>query len=260
MPFITKDETVEKLTRKFKAQLIDLYIFIEDNHPLLLDLKKHGGRKMRFLGTTLIALFSVLGISSFSWAQGACMVSGLDGQATVLHDKDQPRPINKFKKIWPGDQVEIAKETTIQLNYLALGRVESWKGPALIIIEENGGHDQNNAQKPTIMDIGNLSTELKGSKLLNQQNTAGQIAIRGTRNSRYEDAPLNQQDKDKLLQIQTTYNKLLPQTSKGDVTADMYYLASLEVLGQKETMAKHIYKLLSMNGSNADLEEMLNAL
>ena len=215
---------------------------------------------MRFVTAMSIALISLLGFSTTSWAQGACMVSGLDGQATIIHDKEQSRPINKFKKVWPGDQLEIAKDTTIQLNYLALGRVENWKGPALIIIEDQGGRDQNNIQKPTIMDIGNLVTELKGSKLLNQQNTAGQIAIRGTRGSRYEDVSLNQQDKDKLLQIQTTYNKLLPQTPKGDVTADMYYLASLEALGQKETMAKHIYKLLSMNGSNIDLEEMLTGL
>lgn len=215
---------------------------------------------MRFVTAMSIALISLLGFSTTSWAQGACMVSGLDGQATIIHDKEQSRPINKFKKVWPGDQLEIAKDTTIQLNYLALGRVENWKGPALIIIEDQGGRDQNNIQKPAIMDIGNLVTELKGSKLLNQQNTAGQIAIRGTRSSRYEDIPLSQQEKDKLLQIQTTYNKLLPQTPKGDVTADMYYLASLEALGQKETMAKHIYKLLSMNGSNIDLEEMLTGL
>ena len=215
---------------------------------------------MKLFAAISIALISLLGFSGTSWAQGARMVSGLDGTATIIHEKEQPRLVNKFKKVWPGDQLEIPKDTTIQLNYLALGRVETWKGPARIVIEDTCGRDQNNIQSPTIVDIGNLSTELKGSKLLNQQNTAGQITIRGNRNFRYEDLPLNQQDKEKLLQLQTTYNKLLPQTPRGDVTADMYYLAGLELLGQKETMAKHIYKLLSMNGSNIDLEEMLNGL
>jgi len=215
---------------------------------------------MKFFLTTLITLFSLLATSASSWAQGACMVSGLEGQATVFHDQDQPRPINKFKKIWPGDQVEIGKETTIQLNYLALGRVENWKGPARILIEEQGGRDQMQVQQPTVSNIGNLTADLKSSKLLNQQNVAGQIAVRGARTSPVVNAPLGQQGKSELERIQTTYNSLLKKSSKNDATADMYYLAGLEGLGQKELMARHIHKLLSMNGSNVDLEEMLNAL
>lgn len=215
---------------------------------------------MKFCFAMFIALYAVLGISGFTWAQGACMVSRLEGQATVFHDKDQPRPVNKFKKLWPGDQLEIAKETTIQLNYLALGRIENWTGPARIVIEDQGGRDQNEIQKPTITNIGNLMADLKGSKLLNQQNTAGQIAIRGTRTSQTVDTPLDQQGKAELERIQTTYNGLLQKNAKGDVTAEMYYLAGLERLGQKETMARHIHKLLSMNGSNPELEAMLSGL
>jgi hypothetical protein len=213
-----------------------------------------------FFWASFIVLFSFISISTFSWAQGACMVSALEGQATIVRGQDQPRPVNKFKKLWPGDQLEIAKETTIKLNYLALGRVEQWNGPARIIIEDQGGRDQNNMQQPTIMEIGKLTADLKNSKLLNQQNVAGQIAIRGARTSQVVNAPLDQQGKNELRRIQETYDDLLRKNAKDDVTAEMYYLACLEGLGQKELMARHIHKLLNKNGSNADLEEMLNAL
>ena len=214
---------------------------------------------MKSFTAILIALFSLLGISGSSWAQGACMVSGLEGQATVLHGQDQSRPVNKFKKLWPGDQLEVAKGTSIQLNYLALGRVEQWQGPARILIEDQGGRDQNNVQRPTVTNIGNLTSDLKGSQLLNQQNAAGQIAVRGT-HTRHENEPLDKQGKEKLQQIQIKYQALSQKAAKGDITPDLYYLAGLEGLGQKETMARHIHKLLSGSGSNADLEEMLNTL
>lgn len=215
---------------------------------------------MKVLSIMLNAVIFVFCITTFSWAQGACMVSGLEGKAKVFHDKDQPRLINKFKKLWPGDKVEIDKEATIQLNYLAIGRVENWKGPARIFIEEQGGHDQNNVQQPTVTNIGNLRAELKNSKLLNQQNISGQIAVRGVRASHVVNAPLNQQGKNELERIQATYNSSLQKSSKNDVTADIYYLAGLEGLGQKELMVRHIHKLLSMNGSNPELEELLDAL
>lgn len=204
--------------------------------------------------------FIIFCIASRSWAIGACIVSGLDGEATVIHDKEQPRSISKFKKLWPGDTVDLANNATILFNYLAYGKVEKWHGPARIVIEEQGGSDQNKNQQPTITNIGVLAADLKNSRLLNQQNTAGQISVRGTRHARYENAPLDQQGNEKLQQIQARYLTFSQDAAQGDVAADLYYLAALESLGQKDTMARHIYKLLSMNGNNPELEEMLNAL
>jgi len=215
---------------------------------------------MKSFITLAITLISLLGITGLSWAQGACMVSGLEGQATVFHDKDQPRSINKFKKLWPGDQLEISKETTVQLDFLAFGRVETWKGPVRIVIEEKDGRAQNDAQQPTITNTGNLTPDLKNSTLLNQQNIAGQISVRGALTPQIANSPLDQQGQKELERIQNMYNSLLQKNVNGNVTADMYYLAALEGLGQKELMARHIYKLLSLYGSNVELEEMLNAL
>jgi len=215
---------------------------------------------MKPLSSFVSALLILCCIASRSWAIGACMVSGLEGDATVLHDKDRMQPVNTFKKLWPGDVIELTKDATIRLNYLADGKIESWRGPARIVIEEHGGADQYNAQQPTVANIGELTAELKNSKLLNKQNTAGQISVRGTRLQRYENAPLDQQGKEKLQQIQARYATLSQDGAKGDAAADLYYLAGLETLGQKDAMARHIYKLLSLNGTNPELEEMLNAL
>lgn len=215
---------------------------------------------MKCIGLIVSSLLIACCTCSHSWASSACLVSGLEGKAAVLHDKDQSQPINTFKKLWPGDIVELADDSTIMLNYLAYGRIEKWRGPARIVIEERGGADQTKNQQPTLVNLGGLAADLKNSKLLTQQNTSGQIAVRGARHARYENAMLDQPGKEKLQQIQAQYATSSQDARKGDVTADLYYLAALENLGQKDAMARHIYKLLSMNGSSPELEEMLNAL
>jgi len=215
---------------------------------------------MKSILARIIALFVVVFLPELSWAEGACMVSGLEGQATVIRGSEQPRLVNKFKKIWPGDQIDLSRDATMQLYYLALGRVEQWQGPARILVDDKGGRDQNNLQQPKVTTTGELSTTLKNSKVLNQQTAVGQIAIRGGRPEPPEDAPLSQQGKQQLQQIQKSYEAMARKAAKGDITPELIYLAGLEELGQKETMARHIHKLLSVNGSNADLEMMLNEL
>jgi hypothetical protein len=216
--------------------------------------------KMKASLTIFVALFAVVCLPCLSRAGGACMVSGLEGQAMVTHGSEQPRPVNKFKKIWPGDQIELSRDATMQLYYLALGQVEQWQGPARILVDDNGGRDQNNIQQPKVMTTGELSTTLKKSKVLNQQTAVGQIAIRGGRPEPPEDASLSQQGKQQLQQIHKNYGDMANKAAKGDITPDLIYLAGLEELGQKETMARHIHKLLSISGSNTDLEELLNEL
>lgn len=208
----------------------------------------------------LSAILSLIGCVNSSWAQGACMVSDMDGQVLIVCEKDQPRPINKFKKLWPGDQLELKTDTKVQLNYLAIGRIEQWNGPVQLVIEKSGARDKNNLKQPKVINLEKLTPSLKESKILNQQNVAGQIAIRGGWFSQTVNAPLNLQKKKTLESLQKTYSELRQKTAESDTTADMYYLAGLERLGQKEAMAQHIQNLLSNNGYNPDLEAMLNAL
>ena len=207
-----------------------------------------------------MALLSLMFLPGMSQAQGACMVSGLEGQATLFHGNEQAQTVTRFKKLWPGDRVELLNGATLQLNYLAIGRLEDWKGPASITITEKSGQGQNDRQQPTVANIANLDANLKTSAILNQQNVSGQISVRGMHASRIVNAPLESQGQQELERVKVTYENLLKKGGRGDVTADMYYLASLEQLGQKELMARHIHKLLSMYGSNPELEEMLDSL
>jgi len=198
--------------------------------------------------------------TTHSWAQGACMVSDFDGQVLLIRDKDQPRPVNKFKKLWPGDQLELPQEAKVQLNYLGLGKIEQWIGPMRLTIEKSGAHGNSNVNQPKIIKIESITPYLKDSKILNQQNVSGQIAVRGGWFSQVTNLPLDKQKKKSLERLQITYGELKNKTNPSDSTADMYYLAGLEMLGQKETMAEHIQKLLSTNGYNPDLEAMLDTL
>lgn len=216
---------------------------------------------MKLLKSMIVMMFAVCSLVSYSWAQGACMVSRLDGQALLFRDKDAPCPINKFKKLWPGDQVELPKDSMLQLNFLGLGRVEIWKGPARVLIETLGGRDQLNSQQPTIQNLGNLTADLRGSKLLNQQNVAGHVLVRGGRAPSAQDKPLSQAEQEQLQSVQRNYSTLVAQnTNSDDVSADLYYLAALESLEQKATMARHIRELLRIQANNADLESLLNSL
>lgn len=202
------------------------------------------------------ALLLLLGNLSLSWGQGACIITDLNGDGLIFHEQEQPIKIKKFKKMWPGDQLAIPKDANVQLAYLAIGRIEKWNGPVRLTIGTEGSSNQKNIQKPTVENINNLTAYLKNSEILNQRYEGGQIELREEL-SIHTDAPLDDQGRIELHNIQNVYKDILRQRPKGDIVAAIYYLAGLEKLRQKKTMAKFINKLLEADSSNSELEEIL---
>jgi len=111
-----------------------------------------------------------------------------------------------------------------------------------------------------VTTIDKLNSYLKKSELLNAQNVAGQIAIRGNGTAEAKNLNLTPQGKSELHQLETAYHKLVQQMAPSDITPELYYLAGLEKLGQRETMARHIHALLRKHGSNPELEKLLGKI
>jgi len=215
---------------------------------------------MNVLLQTLSLLAFLFCTAQFAWASGACMITDFKGTPSLFSEKGQQAKIARFKKLWPGDTIEVPQEAEIALAYLALGRIEKWQGPALVTIGENGSKDPNSNQQPMVTTIDKLNSYLKKSELLNAQNVAGQIAIRGNATAEAKNLDLTPQGKSELHQLETTYHKIVQQTASSDITAELYYLAGLEKLGQRATMTRQIHALLRKNGSNPELEKILGTL
>ena len=92
---------------------------------------------MNVIVNTLSLLTFLFCTCQYAWASGACMITDFKGTPSVFNEKRQQTKIARFKKLWPGDTIEVPKEAEITLAYLALGRIEKWQGPALVAIGEN---------------------------------------------------------------------------------------------------------------------------
>jgi len=63
-----------------------------------------------------------------------------------------------------------------------------------------------------------------------------------------------------LKKAESEYKRLLRAMPKGDASPYLFYLAALDRLGQRATMADVIQELLETNVSNQELVVMLNEL
>lgn len=215
---------------------------------------------MNVIVKTLRLLTFLLCTGQYAWASGACMITDFKGTPTLFNQKGPQAKIARFKKLWPDDTISVPKEAEIVLAYLALGRIEKWQGPALVTIGTNGSKDPNSNQQPMVTTLDKSNSYLEKSELLNAQNVAGQIAIRGNSTAEAKNLDLRPQGKRELHQLETAYHKLMQQTAPSDITAELYYLAGLEKLGQRETMTRHIHALLRKHGSNPELEKLLGKI
>jgi len=211
---------------------------------------------------SLLALALCCCLPAPARAQVACMVSGLEGQAVLTRRGKQQAGIGAFKKLLPGDEVELSQGASLRLSYLALGKAESWTGPARITIEAQGGEDGLNHQKPRVANLGTDTALLEDSPMLDSQRelVAGQLAVRGARNVTPENLPLEASQREQLRKAQAEYRRLKDTMPAGDATPYLFYLTALDRLGQRASMAELIQELLDKDGGNPELARMLKGL
>lgn len=204
----------------------------------------------------------VTGLHGAAWAQVACMVSGLEGQASLVRRGAQPVQLTSFKKLLPGDLVELSAGGRLRLSFLAQGKAEAWTGPAMLSIQADTAQDLAKGQKPAVTSLGVDTTFIKDSPVLNDQRelVAGQIAVRGSSSGKLENAALDPQRAEDLRKVEAEYRRLQKAMPRRDVTPHIFYLAALERLGQRKSMAELIQVLLENDSGNLELSEMLDDL
>jgi hypothetical protein len=192
-----------------------------------------------------------------AWAQVACMVSNLNGEAMLIRSGETPAGLTKFRKLQEGDTVRIASGAALSLSFLVKGTVESWRGPAILEITMEGAKADPAAKTPETASLDVGTAFIKDSSLFDDQKelVTGQFLVRGI--SWPQDAPLTLAEREQLKNAKAEFERLASSAPEGDVFSDMYYLAVLERLGQKRTMAEHISLLLENDKNNSALEEML---
>jgi len=210
----------------------------------------------------LLAVAVVAGLHGAAWAQVACMVSALEGQASLVRRGGQPVALTPFKKLLPGDLVELSAGGRLRLSFLAQGKAEAWTGPATLSIQADAAKDLAKGQKPAVTSLGLDTTFIKDSPVLNDQRelVAGQIAVRGASSGKLENAPLDPLRAEDLRKAEAEYRRLQKAMPRKDATPHIFYLAALERLGQKKSMAELIQVLLENDSGNLELSEMLDDL
>ncbi|GAB6038812.1 hypothetical protein JCM15519_33710 [Fundidesulfovibrio butyratiphilus] len=210
----------------------------------------------------LLVLVVLCFVSSPAFAQVACMVSSLDGKAALVRNGGQPVGLSTFKKLLPGDQVDLPQGSSLRLSYLAQGKAETWSGPARLVIEPERAQDTLGKKKPQVVKLGTDASLLKDSPMLRDQKelVAGQITVRGSMGVTPENAPLDASQRNQLLKAEAEYRRLVKTLPPTDATPYLFYLASLDRLGQKATMAEVLQNLLDKDGANRELAAMLKGL
>jgi len=210
----------------------------------------------------LLVVVLAAGAHAPAWAQVACLVSGLEGEATLARKGGRGVPVTPFKKLLPGDRVTLGAGARLRLSYLVQGTAEAWSGPVVLAIEAGQARDEAGVLRPAVTSLGVDAAFIRESPLLGGQRelAAGQFAVRGPAATRPEDAALDARGREALRQAQSLYKRNLQALPPGDALAHVLYLAALERLGQRLAMARCIEDLLEKQGPNGELEALLDAL
>ncbi|GFK94394.1 hypothetical protein NNJEOMEG_02238 [Fundidesulfovibrio magnetotacticus] len=212
-----------------------------------------------------IALLALAGLLTLlpgtAMAQTVCMVSALEGQAALTRQPGKRLEMTTFRKLLPGDRVELPAGSRLRLSYLAQNRAEEWTGPAELAIETASAREAT-GRAPVVTSLGLDAGAIKDSPVLSTQGelVAGQLTVRGAAAPAPQDAPLDRAGKEELRKAQAERQRLAKALPPGDAAPQMVYLAALERLGQRAAMAALLEDLLAQNGPNPALESLLAGL
>jgi hypothetical protein len=203
--------------------------------------------------TSVIFLFPNLGT-----ARVACVISQLQGEISVVRIKTGDHKATNFEKILAGDHIKLYQGAKARLCFLTNDRIEEWSGPVDLIVQAQETQDVLNTKKPVVSCTGEETTYLNESKLLTDQKDliSGEIHLRGV----LMNVTLNENQQQELRVIEEKLGDLSARPPGGDYTADLYYLACLEHLGQKASMYQYIKKLLERESGNENLLKMLQKI
>ena len=192
----------------------------------------------------------------FSSETALGMITQVSGKVSYIHNKTkQASQPESFMKIYKGDKIILEPDSRLMLVFFKSGRKETWEGPASFYLDtlNTVAIDQKNAE-PKITSLPAIVTSeiRRVSKIVNTSRlqTSGAVIVRGQENKdeSAESIPAVQLDASEEKEIDSaknTYKMLLDNSSKNDITPELFLFSVLadydqfkEMYGLIDTMNK----------------------
>jgi hypothetical protein len=183
-----------------------------------------------------------------------CLVSATKGQVLFSPTDGPKKPLEIFTRLREGERLELARDSEVQLAFLQKGMRETWTGPATVLITADGGQSPDAPSVPVTEKLPTKSRPTgQGSSILTQagEQATAQIMTRDV--VLPEDAPLSDEDKAKLAEVEQDVVKMRQASPPGDVGPDIVLLEELTSLGQRRRLAQELQRLRDAYPDNAAL-------
>lgn len=243
------------------------------------------------LGLVLLA-FILSPVAAFSQTStpDVGLVTKLTGKATYRNNEEKkPAPVRAFMKVRQGDNIKLAKDSSLTLLYFTGGRQETWKGPATFVAGESASKAKGSkkAASPEVkMMPSSAIKKIAAAPFLLTQADAGSAGAtqmkRGAPGSSgatpmMEKAPPGrsgaiqtmapvckvpppgpspEKAKKMLKEAQAVYQDLKKKAGPDDFTPELYYLGVLAECRRYSEMNKMLDEMLQKKPGDAALKKM----
>ncbi len=193
-------------------------------------------------------------------SQDTGMVLQISGTVMYSEKKAQAglKPVQAFMKVRQGDMIHLKDNALMNLIYIANGRRETWKGPAVVEIGESQSLPGENASAVQVENVPVLVTENIGQSLLPIPQTnirhQGAVTVRGVSEDLHRGLKYSASEEKKKNEIDkalTIYNKMKKESEKNDVMPNLFLLSVLSRYEEFGMMKKLIDEMISVNPDNA---------
>lgn len=153
--------------------------------------------------------------NSAAEASNHSLVTRAEGNIQLSSGKDPAKTLLPFSKLKPGDKLQLAPQSNLQLVYLNNGRQESWRGPGQLDIGQNQSSSPQSGFAPEVKQLppAVLSALSKTPSLMADiRNRTGMVFVRSG------------SAVDQIREMDTTYAQLRASSSPDDITPELYLL------------------------------------
>lgn len=221
-------------------------------------------RLVKFLGMFFLVFGLVSWCSPVQAAQSLGMVTRLSGAAGYIGaDKGGEKALKPFMKLFKGDAVDLKAGAGLQIVYFDTGRKVDYKGPAKIVVGQEGGSPGSESSESSVSvmpdvvakEVKRIASIIDPSRL----QYAGAAVVRGTSGEDEEPLPpveLEPSEQREIDLARNMYDSLLEKADPHDITPELFLFSVMADFDQFEEMNSLIAKMEKKQPENPTIDQL----
>ncbi|EFL49550.1 conserved hypothetical protein [Solidesulfovibrio fructosivorans JJ]] len=184
-----------------------------------------------------------------------CLVSALNGKATLSPVDGPKKPLEVFTRLREGERLDLPRGADVQLAFLQKGVRETWTGPAQVVITADGGQSADSDTPPVIDKLPLRAKPAGGqaSSILTQAGEQATAQVRTRDVAVPEDKTLSDDERADLDAVEKQVAQMRATAAPGDMGPDIVLLEELARLGQKRRLTEELRRLREAHPDNQTL-------